>query len=162
METLITTSNASDFDFFIGRWNVAHRRLKERLANSNEWLEFTGSCITQKILGGLGNFDDNILVLPEGTYHAATIRSYNPASGTWSIWWLDGRNPGNLDVPVVGQFENGIGRFYAEDTFNGKAIRLRFLWTQPVPDMPRWEQAFSADAGETWETNWVMDFSRQA
>ena len=24
----------------------------------------------------------------------------------------------------------------------------------------RWEQAFSADGGATWEVNWVMEFTR--
>jgi hypothetical protein len=27
-------------------------------------------------------------------------------------------------------------------------------------ESPRWEQAFSPDGGTTWETNWVMDFTR--
>jgi NIPSNAP len=26
---------------------------------------------------------------------------------------------------------------------------------------PRWEQAFSVDGGKTWETNWIMDFTRE-
>lgn len=30
------TADAHDFDFFVGRWSVHHRRLKERLANSHE------------------------------------------------------------------------------------------------------------------------------
>jgi hypothetical protein len=26
----------------------------------------------------------------------------------------------------------------------------------------RWEQAFSEDGGRTWETNWIMDYTRIA
>lgn len=150
-----------DFDFFIGSWKVAHRRLKERLAGCSEWESFAGVCVAQHTLGGFGNFDDNILEIPAGTYRAVTIRSFDPKLGTWSIWWLDGRSPGSLEVPVVGRFANGVGTFLAEDTLNGKPIRVRFSWTRPHPDSPRWEQAFSPDAGATWETNWVMEFTRQ-
>lgn len=88
-------SGAGDFDFFIGSWGVAHRRLKERLAGCNDWLEFGGTCVTQKILGGLGNMDDNFLDLPGDAYRAVTLRSFDPAKKLWSIWWLDGRNPGS-------------------------------------------------------------------
>jgi hypothetical protein len=73
----------------------------------------------------------------------------------------NGRHPGTLDTPMVGRFENAVGTFYANDTLAGRPIRVRFLWTLPKPDMPRWEQAFSADAGATWETNWVMEFTRR-
>jgi hypothetical protein len=154
-------SGAADFDFFIGNWHVAHRRLKERLAGCTDWVEFGGTTTTQKILGGLGNMDDNFLDLPGGAYRAVTLRSYDPQTGQWTIWWLDGRYPGMLDTPMVGRFENGVGTFYANDTLAGQPIRVRFLWTLPRPDMPRWEQAFSTDAGATWETNWVMEFTRR-
>ena len=114
----------------------------------------------RKILGGFGNVDDNIVELPAGTYRAATVRSFDPKTGTWSIWWLDSRTPGSLDVPVVGRFANGVGTFLANDTLGQKPIVVRFLWTIPLPDRPRCEQAFSPDDGKTWETNWIMDFSR--
>ncbi|MDB6095664.1 MAG: hypothetical protein JWM32_3226 [Verrucomicrobia bacterium] len=153
---------AGDFDFFVGSWQVHHRRLKDRLAGSQEWVEFAGTCVTQKILGGSGNFDDNVLELPTGTYRAVTLRTFDQAKGSWSIWWLDGRNPGHLDVPVTGTFENGVGTFYAEDTLAGRPIRVRFRWSDTATEKPRWEQAFSADAGKTWETNWVMVFTRNA
>jgi hypothetical protein len=153
------SSAATDFDFFIGHWNVAHRRLKDRLNGCTEWVEFGGQCATKKILGGLGNVDDNIVNLPSGPYRAATFRTFNEQTGLWSIWWLDARYPGQLDVPVVGQFEHGLGSFFADDTLNNQAIKVRFLWTMPQPNQPRWEQAFSPDAGVTWETNWVMDFT---
>src|SRR3954466_7657374 len=45
---------ARDFDFFFGRWQVRHRRLKERLAGSREWIEFDGTSVAQPLLGGFG------------------------------------------------------------------------------------------------------------
>ncbi len=158
----VIQSSANDFDFFIGRWNVQHRRLKDRLVGCNEWQEFSGTSVAKKILGDFGNMDDNTLDFPDGAYCAVTLRSFNPATKQWSIWWLDGRNPGSLDVPVVGHFENGEGVFYCDDVLNGKPVRVRFMWTLPAPDQPRWAQAFSPDAGQTWETNWLMDFIRLA
>lgn len=152
----------SDFDFVLGDWRVKHRRLKERLANSDEWIEFDGEMSTRSVLGGFGNIEDNLLKFPEGEFRAVALRSYDAANHTWSIWWLDGRFPGRIDVPVVGSFAEGVGTFYAEDTFQGKPIRIRFLWSRRGADQLRWEQAFSPDAGATWETNWTMDFFRKA
>jgi NIPSNAP len=148
----------NDFDFFIGKWRVHHRRLKERLAHNDDWEQFEGTSTVQKILGGLGNMDDNVIELPSGTYRAATIRTYDPAKQTWTIWWIDSRNSGRLDPPVVGRFEKGVGTFYADDQFKGKPIRVRYLWNASTA--PHWEQAFSDDGGKNWETNWTMDFTR--
>jgi hypothetical protein len=150
----------TDFDFFIGSWKVAHRRLRARLAGCTEWESFGGACVAQKTLGGFGNVDDNLIEIPSGAYRALSIRTFDPEAGTWSIWWLDGRRPGMLDVPVVGRFVNGVGTFFTDDTWEGKPVRVRFSWTRPGPESPHWEQAFSADAGATWETNWMMDFTR--
>ena len=155
-----TQGNAADFDFLIGNWRVQHRRLQTRLAGCTSWDTFEGSTSVQKVLGGQANIDDNWLNLPGGAYRALTLRSFDAGSGLWSIWWLDGRLPGQLDVPMVGRFEAWLGSFFAEDKLNGQDIRVRFLWT-PRSDLghPRWEQAFSIDGGGSWESNWVMDFS---
>jgi hypothetical protein len=150
----------TDFAFAVGDWHVAHRRLRERLAGCTEWVEFDGEMSTQTVLGGFGNIEDNLLHLPEGPYRAIAVRSFDPQSRQWVIWWLDARAPHQLDVPVVGSFQNGVGTFYAEDTLNGRPIRIRFTWLTSNPDNPRWEQAFSVDGGVTWETNWTMDFRR--
>lgn len=150
----------TDFDFFIGDWNVRHRRLKRRLVQCADWEQFAGRTNVRQILGGFGNVDDNLLHLPDGTYRAATLRSFDPRSQTWSIWWLDARNPASLDVPVVGRFEGTAGTFFAHDHHEGQPIIVRFLWTAS-PEAPRWEQAFSPDRGASWETNWVMEFTRR-
>ncbi|MBA3468909.1 MAG: DUF1579 domain-containing protein [Herpetosiphonaceae bacterium] len=150
----------ANFDFALGTWHVRHRRLKERLAGCAEWVEFSGHMSTYTVLGGYGNVEDNLLDLPDGPYRAVALRSFDPHSGQWSIWWLDGRFPGRLDVPVVGHFDQGVGAFYADDGLNGRPIKVRFLWLTNTPGQPRWEQAFSGDNGATWETNWTMDFFR--
>jgi hypothetical protein len=53
-----------------------------------------------------------------------------------------------------------VGTFYADNTFNAKPIRVRFVWSHITAKSCRWEQAFSPDGGTTWEANWVMDFTR--
>jgi hypothetical protein len=153
-------SKASDFDFLIGRWQVHHRRLKERLAGDTRWDEFGGSSQLRTLMDGRANVDDNVIDLPGGPYRAVTLRSFDPASKQWAIWWLDGRQPHQIDVPMVGGFEGGVGTFYADELFNGRPIRVRFLWSNITADSCRWEQAFSADAGRSWETNWIMHFTR--
>ena len=151
-----------DFDFEFGRWRVAHRRLKERLVQSADWEEFEGTAETRPILGGNGNVEDNLLHIASGSYRAVALRSYDVATGNWAIWWLDGRSPHALDVPVIGQFENGVGTFYAEDYFEGQPLKVRFIWSRTDTPSPRWEQAMSLDGGESWETNWMMDFNRDS
>jgi len=149
-----------DFDFLVGTWTVQHRRLAERLTGCTRWETFAGTCAMHTLLGGAANVDDNVLDLPAGTYRAATMRTFDAATGTWSIWWFDGRTPHQLEPPVVGRFANGVGTFFADDTLRGQAIRVRFVWSEITPTTCRWEQAFSPDGGATWETNWIMQFER--
>ena len=84
----------TDFDIFIGEWHVQHQRLSARLTGSTEWERFGGRTSVKQMLGGSGNVDDNQLELPGGTHRAATPRSFDPTSQSWSIWWLNVRNPG--------------------------------------------------------------------
>jgi hypothetical protein len=154
------TSTPQDFDFLIGQWKVSHRRLKERLLDCQDWERFEGSCHMRPLLGGLGNIDDNVLELPTGTYRALSMRTFDPATAQWAIWWVDGRHPHRLDPPVIGGFADGVGEFQCDDQLRGQPIRVRYRWTDITATTARWQQAFSPDGGLHWETNWVMDFER--
>ena len=56
-------------------------------------------------------------------------------------------------MPQIGEFKNGRGEFYAQDTLNGKMIFVRFIWSNNDFKMPHFEQSFSEDGGKTWEVN---------
>lgn len=155
-----TAAAPTDFDFMIGSWRVAHRRLNHRLVGCDDWTEFAGTSTTRRILRGFGNVEDNVLEFPDGAVHAVALRSFDPRTRSWAIWWLDGRSPHQLDVPVIGAFSGDVGSFQADDVLDGRPIRVRFLWYRNPGSDPRWEQAFSADGGATWEVNWVMHFHR--
>ena len=152
-------TGAQDFDFFVGDWKIRHHQLRARLAGDTEWLEFDGTTTMRKFLNGLGNLDETEIRSPRGHYHGATLRLFDPAAGTWSIYWMDSRNP-HIDTPMVGRFENGIGLFFADEDFEGRPIKVRFIWTPISATQCRWEQAFSTDGGASWETNWAMSFTR--
>jgi hypothetical protein len=160
MNSKIPAAPSADFDFIIGDWHVIHRRLNARLSGCTEWTEFAGLNSTRKILGGFGNVEDNLLRFPDGDVRAAAFRSFNAETQQWAIWWLDGRRPHQLDVPVVGRFKDGVGLFFADDILEGKPIRVRFTWRVNPGSKPTWEQAFSGDGGDSWETNWRMEFAR--
>ena len=60
----------------------------------------------------------------------------------------------------MGSFDGDVGIFEGPDTFEGRPILVRYTWSGVTTAMPRWEQAFSDDDGETWETNFVTEFTR--
>lgn len=154
-------AGAAGFDFLHGDWTVRHRKLAKRLAGSDTWFDFDGTLSVRPILGGLGNVDDNVLDDPNGRYLATSLRLFDPKARTWTIWWLDGRNPA-VETPVVGVFSGRQGAFFADDAWEGRPIRVRFTYEDQAPGRAQWTQAFSADGGASFETNWIMDFTRKA
>lgn len=152
-------ATSTDFDFWMGRWDVRNRRLVHRLAGSHEWDEFDSKVAARPLPAGLGN-EDVFCTEYGGGFVGMSFRFFDPDSGKWSIYWADSRRPGLLDPPVIGSFEDGTGVFEGDDTLDGRPILVRFIWSRVTTPNPRWEQAFSDDGGETWETNWIMDFSR--
>jgi hypothetical protein len=153
---------AHDFDFYFGRWRVHNERLKERLAGSTDWQHFDAIQECRPILGGLGNLDEFVTdEFGPSLFTGMTLRLYDRATRQWSIWWASNRK-GGLEPPVSGTFVDGVGRFEGDDTHDGIPVRVRFIWSDIETNSARWEQAFSADGGRTWETNWRMHMTRLA
>ncbi|HCT81277.1 MAG TPA: hypothetical protein DGT23_32870 [Micromonosporaceae bacterium] len=147
----------NDFDFFIGKWNVANRRQDKWLVDSTNFAEFPGYSQCTRHFDGGANFDE--IHFPDRGYSGLTLRLYDPEREEWTIYWANSRT-GRLDPPMVGRFADGVGTFYGDDTYEGRPIKLKFIWSHITPSSARWQQELSDDDGVTWELNWVMDFTR--
>ena len=123
-----TRDGARDFDFWMGSWKVHNRVLKERLAGSTEWVEFEALSIARPLLDGLGN-EDEFRTDHDGGFIGMSFRFYDPQKDQWAIYWADTRRPGFLDAPVFGSFSGDVGIFEGDDTFEGRPIRMRFIWS---------------------------------
>ena len=96
---------------------------------------------------------------PAGRIEGLSLRLYNPQSRQWSLNFASLRG-GTLSPPTIGEFRNGRGEFYAQETLDGRAILVRFVISDITPDSCRFEQAFSSDGGKTWEVNWIATDTR--
>jgi hypothetical protein len=163
MELLTTpspTSSPTDFDFLQGKWKVHNRKLKVRLNNSNDWEEFESELHMEKVLNGLGNVENYYASFSGKPFEGLAVRLFNPQTRLWTIYWMDTNGMIMDQHSVTGSFENGIGKFYANDTFGGKEILVIYQWDATNPNQPIWSQAFSVDNGKTWEWNWEMRLSK--
>lgn len=160
-DSVQSVSGTHDFDFFLGRWNVHNRRLRERLKGCKEWIEFEATAVARPLPSGFGNEDEFHTNYWPG-FVGMSFRFFDPQTKQWSIYWSDNRRGGGHLAPVVGSFSGDVGIFEGPDTFEGRPIVVRYTWSRVTTPSPRWEQAFSEDGGETWETNWVNDFTRPA
>jgi hypothetical protein len=149
-----------DFDFEIGTWTIHLKRLQNRLAGSTTWVEFDGTSVTRKVWDGRADLEEFETDSPAaGHIEGLTLRQYNPQTHQWSLYWANSKN-GTIDLPQIGQFKNGRGEFYGQDTWNGKAVLVRFIWTDTTTNSPHFEQSYSDDGGKTWEVNWITDQTR--
>src|SRR5262245_7394172 len=155
-ETAGDFSGLHDFDYLFGDWRVRHRILRPLQGGS--WSEFEGTCTERPLMDGRANVEEHRFERPAGVTYGVAVRSYDPKTAEWAIWWIDSRVPhGAMDPPMKGRFEDGVGTFYSDSPLDGKPIKVRFLWSAKA-GKPHWEQAYSEDEGATWVVNWIMDF----
>ncbi|HEV8241992.1 MAG TPA: hypothetical protein VGS57_21685 [Thermoanaerobaculia bacterium] len=148
-----------DFDFEIGTWKTDVRLLTKPLSGSNDWIEMHGTTVVSKVLGGRANLVELEADHPGGHFSGLSLRLYDPRSRQWSLNFSNAKN-GTLATPTIGAFVNGRGEFYDQELFDGRAIFVRFFITPIDADTIRFEQAYSADGGRTWEVNWSATDTR--
>ena len=144
-----------DFDFEIGTWKTHLRRLVRPLTGSTTWVEYEGTTVVRKVWNGRASLVELKASGPAGSFEGLSLRLYNPQSRQWSLNYASLGN-GMLTAPVYGSFDgHGRGTFYGQDMSDGRAILVRFAITQVSEKEAHFEQAYSADGGNSWEVNWV-------
>ena len=156
------TASRGDFDYFLGSWRVEHRRLRKRLAGSNDWEEFAGRTHCQQLFGGLVNLNESVSYRDGRTSHGMGLGGLDARGARRGDWYLCAGDPSKMEPPLYGRFAKGVGTFLARETFEGRPVLVRGRFSSVNKDEARWEQAFSTDDGASWETNWVMRYIRSA
>jgi hypothetical protein len=148
-----------DFDFALGTFHTHIRRLETPLAGSTNWLVYDGTKTDAPILGGAGSLEQ---IEADGARHLEllTLRLYSAQAHQWSLNFSNSQTGQMAGAPSIGEFRDGVGTFLAADTYNGRTILVRQLWSAITPTSYHFEQAFSDDYGKTWETNFMADLSR--
>jgi len=157
------TSNAArprhDFDFEIGTWHTHLSRLLHPLTGSTTWVDYEGTSVARKVWNGRANLLELEVDGPAGHIEGLSLRLYSPQSRQWSLNFSNS-NGGTLSPPAIGEFKNGRGEFFSQETLNGRAIYVRFVISDITPTSCHFEQAFSDDGGKTWEINWIATDTR--
>jgi hypothetical protein len=149
-----------DFDWEAGAWDTRLRRLSKPLSGSQEWLEYSGTTVVTPLMGKRANIVEFDVHGAAGRIAGVSLRLYQPASDRWSLHFANLAN-GMMTEPMLGSFQQGHGSFYGEDTLDGRKIQVRFLIIPLGRDQWRFEQAYSADGGKTWEDNWIAIDTRR-
>ncbi len=157
----VAAGGQHDFDFELGAWKIHLKRRLHPLTGSKTCVEFEGTSVTRKLWNGRSQIEQFETDGAAGHIEGLTLRLFNPQSHQWRLYWANSKT-GVLDPPQIGQFTNGVGEFYAQDTLDGKVILVRFVWSKTTSNPPHFEQSYSADGGKTWEVNWITDQTRVA
>ncbi|MGB6486297.1 MAG: hypothetical protein WBE91_05385 [Steroidobacteraceae bacterium] len=159
-QAAVAPAGCHAFDFEYGKWKMPNERLIKRLVHSHQWEHFYTYDVATPLPGCVGDID---IMRTDHWPHfvGVTIRTYDPKTGLWRIYWVDNRSSnGEIQPPVVGSFKGNVGLFYGKDAYNGIPILVRFTWTlnpKGSKAIASWSQAFSTDGGKTWEVNWRND-----
>jgi hypothetical protein len=143
-----------DFDWEIGNWNTHLRRRLRPLSGSDEWATYEGTTTVRPVWGGRANLVELDVRGAAGRIEGLSLRLYDPERKQWSLNFA-GSSSGALSPPSVGRFTDGRGEFLSHEEFGGRPILVRFVIEPAGADAWRFEQAFSADDGRTWEVNWI-------
>jgi hypothetical protein len=153
----------ANFDFWIGDRDIEQLILRQ----DGGWLTFPArktvaaspdkSEIVEHWSGDVQIFWEH-MEQPQNIW-GFSVRRYDAAQRTWSIFWMDQRHP-DFEAPYVGNFAGDRGEFFRKaETPEGPALN-RISFERGDPQTVDWELSASADAGATWTPLWRMKMRR--
>jgi hypothetical protein len=148
-----------DFDFNIGAWKIHTRLLLHPLTGSSDWVDLNGTVHVRKVWNGRAQLEEIEADGSTGHFEGLTLFLYNPQAHQWGQYFVDSA-VGVLNQPQIGEFKNGRGELFGLESFNGRTIFVRFVWSDITPNSHHVEQSFSDDGGKTWQPNFVATLTR--
>jgi hypothetical protein len=152
---------ARQFDFWIGEWQVQNR-FKQA---DNSWKDEGGAKV--KIFPVLDG--KAVMEFWSGTAKALketkgfSLRYFDTETQKWKLAlnWPQPNNGGYFFLD--GEFRHHRGEFFVKyKNQSGDSVINRYSFSDITPTSLRWNDGTSLDDGKTWETSWIMEFSRTA
>jgi hypothetical protein len=148
-----------DFDFNIGAWKTHIRRILDPLSGSAKSIELNGTVTVRKVWDGRAQLEEIEADGPNGHWEGLTLFLYNPKAHQWSQSFIDSKM-GVLTTPLIGEFKDGRGELFSQDTSNDRSILVRAVWSEITPDSHHFEESYSDDGGKTWAPAFIADLTR--
>lgn len=151
-------AQVGDFDFLRGGFDVVSRRLTAPLTGSDSWEETSATTIARTFFNGAVSIDE--MQFADAGFYGMSVRLFDVVQDDWKVYWINSRQ-GVLQPPVVGTWSGGTCDLVGPDTYRGGPVPIlaSYRWSDLRPGSAHWEQAFSADGGQTWEVSWTMQFT---
>jgi len=148
-----------NFDFKFGVWHTHLRRVLDPFSSSSESFVLEGTVTVRKIWGGKAQLEEIEADGPKGHWEGLTLFLYDPQTHQWGQSFINSRM-GELGSPLIGSFHDGRGELFAQDTFKGKTILVRRVWSEIKLNSHHFEESYSNDGGRTWKAAFVGDLTR--
>jgi hypothetical protein len=148
-----------DFDFNFGVWKTHIHRLKEPFAGSTDYVEMHGTVTVRKVWNGRAQLEEIEVDGPTGHWQGLTLFLYDPKAHQWSQTFINSA-AGTFSRGLTGEFKEGRGELYAQETHGGRSVLIRGVWSDIKPDSHHYEEAHSGDGGKTWVSYFIADLTR--
>lgn len=149
-----------DFDFHLGSWKSSISRLQTPLSGSTTWIKCEGTLVAHKVWDGRAQLEELEADCPGRHMEDLLLFLYNPETHEWSLN-AAAVGDGVVGRPMFGKFKDGRGEFYDQETFKGRTILVRQVWSDITASSHHFEQAFSDDGGKSWEPNFKATLTRE-
>jgi len=149
---------AHDFDFNIGTWRT-HIKTRAPFSTSTNWEEMTGTVTVRKIWGGKASMEEIDASGKDDHLEGLTLFLYNPQTHQWSQTWVSSSD-GTIDGSAFGEFKDGRGELIQQDTYQGRSVLVRTVWSDIAPNSHHFQQSYSDDNGRTWLPNFEASLTR--
>jgi hypothetical protein len=148
-----------NFDFNLGSWAVHARYRHQADDGSIQWSNLDGTARVSSILDGSGQLEEINASGPQKSFRVAILFLYNGQTHEWSKT-LVSNGEGVFDSPMLGGLNDGVVAFYDQEFYHGKTAFMRTVWSGIAANSQHVEDAFSYDAGKSWTSYFIADFSR--
>jgi hypothetical protein len=152
-----TAALSHDFDFNYGTWRT-HIKYRRGSSHTPAWGQQTGTVTLRKVWNGRGLLEEISVGGADG-FVGLTLYLYDPQTHEWSQSYADSSD-GKFGPAMIGTFSHGRGELFGQDTYGGKLVLQRGVWSDIRTDAHHFEIDVSDNGGTSWQPVFIAALTR--